>query len=158
MIDLGSTLSRLRAKFSGLYIAFLGQSLSRARLNAANAYDQSNDLFEAFLSKEMMYSCALWSDEEGGLRGDLLPTAQPSDLETAQLRKIHHVLTRARVKPGMRVLEFGSGWGGVAIEVSASRTSHESCADGSLGRPFIWCRGRYPDVIHRAESSSRGED
>lgn len=118
MTGLDSTLSRLSALVSGLYNAFLGQSLSQARLNVMDAYDQSNDLFRGFLSKEMMYSCALWSDKEGGFRGDLLPTARPLDLEMAQLRKIHHVLTMARVKPGMKVLEFGSGWGGMAIEVS----------------------------------------
>jgi cyclopropane-fatty-acyl-phospholipid synthase len=120
MVGLDSTLSRLSAVVSGLYNAFLGQSLGRARLNVMNAYDQSNDLFQGFLSEEMMYSCALWSDEEGGFRGDLLPTARSSDLETAQLRKIHHVLAMARVKPGMKVLEFGSGWGGMAIEVSSA--------------------------------------
>jgi cyclopropane fatty-acyl-phospholipid synthase-like methyltransferase len=38
-------------------------------------------------------------------------------LEAAQRRKIHHVLRKARVKPGHRILEFGSGWGGLAIEV-----------------------------------------
>ena len=118
MVGLDSTLSRLGAMASGLYNAFLGQSLSRARLNVMDAYDQSNDLFRGFLSKEMMYSCAFWSDEEGGFRGDLLPTAQPLDLETAQMRKIYHVLKMARVKPGMKVLEFGSGWGALAIEVS----------------------------------------
>lgn len=117
MVGLGSRLCRFTAVVSGLYNAFFGQSLSRARINVMESYDQSNDLFKGFLSKEMMYSCALWSDEEGGLRGDLLPTARPFDLETAQLRKIHHVLTMARVKPGMRVLEFGSGWGAMAIEV-----------------------------------------
>ena len=66
----------------------------------------------------MMYSCALWNDEEGGVRGDLDFGPQPGDLEAAQRRKLHHVLTKARVKPGHRVLEFGSGWGGLAIEVS----------------------------------------
>ncbi|KAF9645341.1 cyclopropane fatty acid synthase [Thelephora ganbajun] len=120
MIGFDSTLSRLNAVVSGLYNAFLGQSLSRSRLNVMDAYDQSNDLFKGFLSEEMMYSCALWSDGEGGLRGDLLPTSQPFDLEMAQLRKIHHVLTMARVKPGMKVLEFGSGWGGMAIEAARS--------------------------------------
>ena len=117
MVGLDSTMSKFSAVVSGLYNAFLGQSLSRARLNVMDAYDQSNDLFKGFLSKDMTYSCALWSDEEGGFRGDLLPTARPSDLEIAQLRKAHHVLTMARVKPGMKVLEFGSGWGGMAIEV-----------------------------------------
>ena len=120
MAGLGSVLGKFSAVVSGLYNAFFGQSLTRAKLNVMDAYDQSNDLFKGFLSKEMMYSCALWSDQEGGFRGDLLPTAQPLDLETAQLRKIHHVLTMARVKPGMKVLEFGSGWGAMAIEVRST--------------------------------------
>ena len=117
MVGLGSMFCRFSAVVSGLYNAFFGQSLTRARLNVMESYDQSNDLFKGFLSNEMMYSCALWSEKEGGLRGDLLPTARPFDLENAQLRKIHHVLTMARIKPGMKVLEFGSGWGAMAIEV-----------------------------------------
>jgi len=141
MTGLDSTLSRFSALVSGLYNAFLGQSLSQARLNVMDAYDQSNDLFKGFLSKEMMYSCALWSDKEGGLRGDLLPTAQPLDLDMAQLRKIHHVLTMARVKPGMKVLEFGSGWGGMAIEVSISCDVDGLCVDVPLGCPLFRCRG-----------------
>jgi cyclopropane-fatty-acyl-phospholipid synthase len=65
-----------------------------------------------------MYSCALWGEAEGGVRGDLELGPTPGDLESAQRRKIHHVLRAARVKPGHRILEFGSGWGGLAIEVS----------------------------------------
>ena len=66
-----------------------------------------------------MYSCALWSDKEGGVDGDLLsrPGDHSTDLEMAQLRKIHYVLRKARVKRGHRILEIGSGWGGLAIEV-----------------------------------------
>lgn len=74
-------------------------------------------LLQAFLSKEMMYSSALWGDEEGGVRGDVTHGPTPNDLEAAQQRKIHHVLKTARVKPGDRLLEFGTGWGGLAIEV-----------------------------------------
>lgn len=66
-----------------------------------------------------MYSCALWGNSEGGIDGDLDMGPQTGDLEAAQLRKIHHVLRKARVKPGHRLLEFGSGWGGLAIEVWA---------------------------------------
>ena len=69
----------------------------------------------------MMYSCALWTQDEGGFRGDLLPDANPLDLEAAQLRKIRYVLKSARVKPGDRILEFGSGWGGLSIEVCRCR-------------------------------------
>lgn len=140
MAGLSTTLNKVATVISGLSIAITGQTKHRARLNAIASYDQSNELFkvqtsnfyfilgvtlmsrllsQAFLSKEMMYSCALWSDAEGGVRGDLDIGPQPGDLEAAQIRKIHHVLRKARVKPGHRVLEFGSGWGGLAIEVSA---------------------------------------
>ncbi|KAI0366500.1 cyclopropane-fatty-acyl-phospholipid synthase [Pilatotrama ljubarskyi] len=119
--SVSSLYSRLLAAFSGLRNAFFGQTRSRARLNVIASYDQSNELFKAFLSKEMMYSCALWGDEEGGVRGDLLGKgSSPLDLEAAQMRKIHHVLRTARVKPGDRLLEFGTGWGALAIEAAAS--------------------------------------
>ena len=93
---------------------------------------------QAFLSNEMMYSCALWGLEEGGVSGDLeiapstessplsstatlvteLPPYCAGALEAAQHRKIHHVLKRLRLQRGQRLLEFGSGWGGLAIEAA----------------------------------------
>jgi cyclopropane-fatty-acyl-phospholipid synthase len=66
----------------------------------------------------MMYSCALWGPEQGGVRGDLDFGPFSGDLEAAQLRKIRHVLRKARVKRGDRILEVGSGWGGLAIEAA----------------------------------------
>lgn len=71
-----------------------------------------------------MYSCALWGDEEGGVSGDLLSGPTSNDLESAQMRKIHHVLSKARLHRGCRVLEFGSGWGGLAIEASGFSLVH----------------------------------
>lgn len=120
MDNLSSAVSRVTSAISGISNAFLGQTRSKARLNAIASYDQSNELFKAFLSQEMMYSCALWTEAEGGVRGDLISGPTPGDLEAAQLRKIRYVLTAAKVKPGDRILEFGSGWGGMAIE--AART------------------------------------
>ena len=76
-----------------------------------------HNLMQSFLSKEMMYSCAYWGDEEGGVRGDLVAGPTPGDLESAQHRKIHRILRHARVKRGDRLLEIGSGWGAMAIEV-----------------------------------------
>lgn len=64
-----------------------------------------------------MYSNALFGPEEGGPRGDKTIGTTVGQLENAQVRKLHHVLTKARVKPGDRVLEFGTGWGGMAVEV-----------------------------------------
>jgi cyclopropane-fatty-acyl-phospholipid synthase len=129
-----STLSKVSSVISGLSNAFLGQSHTQSRLNAIASYDQSNDLFKvpfpfyrssfltmttlkSFLSEEMMYSCALWDRPEGGVYGDIEAHSGPRDLEAAQRRKIFHVLRKARVKAGDRVLEFGTGWGGLAIEV-----------------------------------------
>jgi cyclopropane-fatty-acyl-phospholipid synthase len=73
----------------------------------------------------MMYSCALWSNEEGGPAGDLVsrPGDHSRELEVAQMRKIRHTLRLARVKPGDRLLEFGSGWGAMAIVVSIDMKS-----------------------------------
>ncbi|KAF7354858.1 Cyclopropane-fatty-acyl-phospholipid synthase [Mycena sanguinolenta] len=125
---LSSVVAKISSTMSSLYNSFLGQTRSQARLNVIASYDQSNELFKAripslptaFLSKEMMYSCALWDEAEGGVRGDLVSGPFPGDLEAAQRRKIHHVLRKARVKPGHRILEFGSGWGGLAIEAARS--------------------------------------
>ena len=63
----------------------------------------------------MMYSCALWSEAEGGVRGDLEVGLTPGGLEAAQRRKIYYVLRAARVKTGHRILE---------LEVSQLRYVH----------------------------------
>ncbi|RDB28999.1 Tuberculostearic acid methyltransferase UfaA1 [Hypsizygus marmoreus] len=118
LVDLGSPLSRLSSAISALTLRLTGQSLSNAKLNVVAAYDYDNDLFKAFLSEDMMYSCALWPDELGGVRGDLTKGPFPGDLEAAQLYKVHHVLKKARVRRGDRLLEFGSGWGTMAIEAA----------------------------------------
>ncbi len=132
---LSSTYSRITSTLSSFYNSFLGQTKNNARLNVIASYDQSNELFKAFLSSEMMYSCALWDESEGGVRGDLEIGPFPGDLEAAQRRKIHHVLRQARLKPGYRILEFGSGWGGLAIEVS--------------NLPFISFHFSYPPIHRR---------
>ena len=66
----------------------------------------------------MTYSSAIWPDVLGGVRGDFEGHRTSDDLEKAQLHKIHYLLNKARVRPGDRLLEFGSGWGAMAIEVS----------------------------------------
>ena len=65
----------------------------------------------------MMYSCAIWGEEEGGVRGDLTEGPRTGDLEAAQLRKIRVIHEKARLRPGDRLLEFGSGWGAMSIQV-----------------------------------------
>ena len=86
-------------------------TLTGARENIHRHYDLSNDLFQQFLDKTMTYSSA-WYEF-----GDH-PAA---DLQKAQLRKIDGILDLARVRPDSRILEIGSGWGGLAIRAAAER-------------------------------------
>ncbi len=85
-------------------------TLDGSRDNISAHYDLSNDLFEAFLDPTMSYSAA-WFDE-----GKSAVTA--TGLEQAQLRKIDGVLDYARVGPGTRMLEIGTGWGALAIRAA----------------------------------------
>jgi cyclopropane-fatty-acyl-phospholipid synthase len=85
-------------------------SKENSRTNISRHYDLSNELFAEFLDETMTYSSA-WFEP-----GD--------DLRSAQLRKIDGVLDLARVRSGMRVLEIGSGWGGLSVRAAAERGAH----------------------------------
>ncbi|KAI0355023.1 cyclopropane-fatty-acyl-phospholipid synthase [Trametes cingulata] len=115
---LASPVSSLFSRHTALAINVFGQAPGMAKWNVEVAYDTSNTFFQCFLSKEMMYSCAIWGEEEGGVRGDIIDGPTPGDLEAAQQRKIHTILAKARVRPGDRLLEIGSGWGAMAIEAA----------------------------------------
>lgn len=80
-------------------------TLSNALLNISAHYDISNDMFTAFLSEDMTYSCPIWKldDEE-------------DSLESAQIRKLGRFIDDARIKQSDHVLEIGTGWGSFAIE------------------------------------------
>jgi len=80
--------------------------LPRARQNAAHHYDLSDQLYELFLDKDRQYSCAYFYD--GG-----------NDLDVAQLNKKQHIAAKLLVRPGQRVLDIGSGWGGLALYLAS---------------------------------------
>lgn len=77
--------------------------VARTAANAQHHYDLSEELFRSFLDDGMNYSCAYWLD----------PDAE--SLEQAQHNKMRHLAAKMNLKPGMRVAEIGSGWGGFAI-------------------------------------------
>ena len=87
----------------------LSNTTSQALLNAQSHYCQSNALFAAFLDPTMTYSAPIWLP-----RSD--PASSTDTLEAAQLRKLHHTITAARIKASDHVLEIGTGWGSFAIE------------------------------------------
>ncbi|KAJ7463435.1 hypothetical protein B0H11DRAFT_2052895 [Mycena galericulata] len=100
LTELMTVISTAFARYSALAISTLGrQSLNTAQWNVEVA-DVSNEFMSCFLSREMMHSCAIWGEEEGGPRGDLVSGPTEGDLEAAQRRKIHLILNKARISPG----------------------------------------------------------
>lgn len=63
-------------------------------------YDLGNDLFSRMLDPYMQYSCAYWKDAD--------------NLEAAQQAKLKMICEKLHLKPGMRVLDIGCGWGGLS--------------------------------------------
>jgi len=76
--------------------------IARASANVRHHYDLSDELYNLFLDADMQYSCAYFPDEE-------------TSLEAAQHLKKRHIAAKLRLEPGMRVLDIGCGWGGMAI-------------------------------------------
>jgi cyclopropane-fatty-acyl-phospholipid synthase len=91
----------LRAKVLNL------QSLKRAFGNVHHHYDIGNDLYRAMLGERMLYTCAYWSPGPSGDGG-------VDDLDAAQDAKCELVCRKIGLRPGMRVLDLGCGWGGFA--------------------------------------------
>lgn len=76
-----------------------------ARRFVAHHYDLKDELFELFLDSDLQYSCAYFS-EPG------------EDLESAQQRKKRRLAAKLLLAPGQRVLDIGSGWGGLALDLA----------------------------------------
>lgn len=76
------------------------QSRNRAFRVGEHHYDIGNDLYERMLDSRMIYSCACW--------------AEAGNLEAAQERKLDLICRKLRLAPGLRLLDIGCGWGGLA--------------------------------------------
>jgi cyclopropane-fatty-acyl-phospholipid synthase len=89
------------------------QTVAGARRNIGRHYDLSNEFFGLFLDQTMTYSSALFETAADGS-----PAAADWLLDQAQQRKIDRLLDQARVGPGSRLLEVGTGWGELAIQAA----------------------------------------
>ena len=100
----GPPIMELRAKYGQLIRRFVQNNTPvRAHRNVAHHYDLNGALYELFLDADRHYSCAYYPD------GD-------ETLEEAQAKKLRHIAVKLRLdRPGLRVLDIGSGWGGMAM-------------------------------------------
>ncbi len=93
-------LTGLRAKLRNL------QNRRHAFEIGQHHYDLGHDLYQAMLGKRMVYSCGYWRDA--------------GDLDSAQEAKLDLVCRKLMLRPGMRVLDIGCGWG-EALKFAAER-------------------------------------
>jgi cyclopropane-fatty-acyl-phospholipid synthase len=84
-----------------------GRRHSRRRDAAAisHHYDVGNDFYAMVLGPTMIYSCAVWEDEQTGL-------------DAAQHAKLDLVCRKLGLTPGMRLLDVGCGWGSMALHAA----------------------------------------
>jgi len=74
----------------------------RARRNVAHHYDLDKQLYGLFLDADRQYSCAYFEHPE-------------QSLDDAQLAKKRHIVAKLLVDRDQRVLDIGSGWGGMGL-------------------------------------------
>ena len=78
-------------------------NMARAsKRNVAHHYDLNDRLYDLFLDGDRQYSCAFWTDPA-------------NTLEQAQADKLAHIAAKLAIQPGMRVLDIGCRWGGMAL-------------------------------------------
>jgi cyclopropane-fatty-acyl-phospholipid synthase len=76
--------------------------VGKAQRNVAHHYDLGNAFYKLFLDEGMQYSCAYFLDDS-------------DSLEEAQRNKLRLIAAKLDLKPGLRILDIGSGWGDLAL-------------------------------------------
>ncbi len=97
--------------------------VGKAQQNVAHHYDIGNDFYKLFLDRGMQYSCAYFLSDN-------------DTLEEAQQNKLRLIAAKLNMKPGLRILDIGSGWGDLAlylgrmadVQVTGVTLSKEQCA------------------------------
>ena len=98
--------AKIIKKIMGTYRYFTNYNLiSKSKKNVAHHYDISEKFYDLFLDDNRQYSCAYFKDEN-------------DTLEKAQMNKMEHIIKKLNLKKNQKVLDIGSGWGTLAIEIA----------------------------------------
>ena len=104
------------------------QDMRRARQVGEVHYDLGNDFYAAMLDSRMTYTCGYWE--------------QASNLEEAQVAKLDMICRKLQLKPGMRVLDIGCGWG--SFMAYAAEHYGVQCVGVSISKEQVsWAQERY---------------
>ena len=77
-----------------------------SKKNVSHHYDINEEIYKLFLDKDMQYSCAYFHNEN-------------ISLDQAQIDKKNHLIKKLNInKNNMKVLDIGSGWGGMALQIA----------------------------------------
>lgn len=96
----------LRTVSRGLKRFQQANPVGKAQQNVAHHYDLGNEFYKLFLDQGMQYSCAYFLNDN-------------DTLEQAQQNKLRLVASKLTLKPGLKVLDIGSGWGDLALYLAA---------------------------------------
>lgn len=99
-------LTKLAAPFLKVLELMRQNTRSGSKRNIVAHYDLGNDFYKLMLDPSMMYSCAIFDE-------------QATDLESASWNKIDHSCNKLGLRPGMSVVEIGSGWGSFALRAAS---------------------------------------
>ena len=98
--------SKVLNRIRGTYRYFTNfNRIINSKKNVSHHYDISEKLYDLFLDKKRQYSCAYFKNEN-------------DSLDEAQTNKIDHIIKKLNIKPNHRVLDIGSGWGSLAIDIA----------------------------------------
>jgi len=98
----GKMLNKLKGSYR--YFTNFNKGLI-SKKNVCHHYDISEKLYDLFLDSNRQYSCAYFKNEN-------------ESLEEAQANKIDHIIKKLNIKPDQKILDIGSGWGTLAINIA----------------------------------------